>query len=467
MAYPVPLPHMGVSVEEATVTVWHKAVGDAVSEGDALCDISTDKVETEITAPVGGVLARIVAAEGETVPVGALLAELTTVGEPAGGGAPDIAAPLTSAPPAAAEAEDPDQIAAPAPPPRSPEPDPIGTAPGAPAVVRFDPVQAADAVLARARPNGHGPISSPVARRLAAEHGIDLAAVTGSGRRGRINKADVLAAITSPVAQSASNTQSPSQPPGGAVPVPASDGLPRGYDDVPHEVLATSRIRRVTAEHMIRSRQTAAHMTTEVEVDMSGALAARAELNADRLEAQRPKLTPLALIVRVACAAVQEYPDLNATFQQERLIRWREVNIGIAVDTPQGLVVPVIRGCEQLTAPAIADAIAERAGRARGGKLVPDDLRAGTFTVSNPGSVGAHTAMAIINQPQVAILGIPVIVRRPAVIRDALGQEAIGIRPLMLLALTFDHRAIDGAYATRYLVRMREMLEGWPSSAYA
>jgi 2-oxoglutarate dehydrogenase E2 component (dihydrolipoamide succinyltransferase) len=423
---------MGVSVEEATVTVWHKAVGDAVREGDALCDIATDKVETEITAPVDGVLGRILVAEGETVPVGALLAEVVT----------ESSAALPA-----------DAVV--------PEPPSIRAAAVAPPVVRFDPVRAAEAVLDRTPLNGHGPVSSPVARRLAAEHRIDLAGVAGSGRRGRIRKADVLAAIAAP-------TRAPGPvAPAGAPAASAADGLPRGYEDVPHERVATSRIRQLTAEHMIRSRQTAAHMTTEVEVDMSAALAVRSELNAGRVQAGRPKLTPLALITRVACAALQEFPDLNATFQNECLIRWREVNVGIAVDTPQGLIVPVIRGCEQLTAAAIADAIAERAEQARRGKLVPDDLRAGTFTISNPGSVGAHTAMAIINQPQVSILGIPTIVRRPAVIRDALGHEAIGIRPLMLLALTFDHRAIDGAYATRCLVRIREMLEAWPATAYA
>ncbi|HTX08686.1 MAG TPA: dihydrolipoamide acetyltransferase family protein [Solirubrobacteraceae bacterium] len=447
MAHPVPLPHMGVSVEEATVTVWHKAVGDAVREGEPLCDISTDKVETVLTAPVDGVLAAILAPEGETVPVGAVLAELTA---PAESGVDVVSEPAS---------------------PRSPDPlDPVpgSAAPVAPAVVRFDPVRAAEAVLDRTRPNGHGPPSSPVARRLAAERGIDLAAVTGSGRRGRIRKADVLAAVAAPAPAFA---PAPASAPGGAAgtPVPGavSHRVPRGYDDVPHEIVTTSRIRRVTAEHMIRSRQTAAHMTTEVEVDMSAALAARAELNPARLQEGRSKLTPLALITRVACVALHEFADLNATFQHEQLIRWREVNVGIAVDTPQGLLVPVIRGCEQLTTAAIAEAIATRAERARQGQLVPDDLRAGTFTISNPGSVGAHSAMAIINQPQVAILGLPMIVRRPAVVIDPLGQEAIGIRPLMLLALTFDHRAVDGAYATRCLVRMREMLEGWSTGDYA
>jgi pyruvate dehydrogenase E2 component (dihydrolipoamide acetyltransferase) len=409
----VALPHMGVSVEEATVVAWLKDVGDLVSEGEALCEISTDKVETEIPAPADGVLARIAAGVGDTVPVGALLAELSAgalEGEPVVAEAPTEARMAT----------------------------------------RFDPAAAATAVLDRAGANRRT-VSSPVARRLAAEHGIDVRALSGSGRRGRIRKADVLAAIEKGDAPA---------------PAPAPSGLPRGYDDVPREVVPTSVARRAIAEHMVRSRHTAAHMTTEAEVDMSAALRAREVLNGPRLAAGATKLSPLALIARACCAALKEFPDLNATFETERLIRWREINLGIAVDTPQGLMVPVIRGCQQLTAPAIADVVAGLARRARDRRLTPDDVRAGTFTISNPGSVGAYSAMAIINQPQVAILGVPVIVRRPAVVLDAAGEETIGIRPLLMLALTFDHRAVDGAYATRAVVRMKELLESWDASAY-
>jgi pyruvate dehydrogenase E2 component (dihydrolipoamide acetyltransferase) len=409
----VPLPHMGVSVEEATVVAWLKEVGDAVREGEALCEISTDKVETEIAAPADGVLARIAAAAGDTVPVGALLAELST-----GATERPVAVPVAV--------------------------DPLVPA-------GFDPAAAAQAVLDRAGANGRT-VSSPVARRLAAEHGIDVAALAGTGMRGRIRKADVLAAIeNAPVAKA---------------PPRSVDDLPRGYDDVPHEVIPTSVARRAIAEHMVRSRQTAAHTTTEAEVDMAAALRARELLNGPRVAAGLPKLSPLALIARACCAALAEFADLNATFETERLIRWGEINLGIAVDTPRGLMVPVIRGCERLTAPAIADAVTAMAQRARSRSLTPDDVRAGTFTISNPGSVGAHSAMAIINQPQVAILGVPVIVRRPAVVLDANGEETIGIRPLLMLALTFDHRAVDGAYATRCVVRIKELLESWDAGAY-
>ena len=440
----IPMPHMGVSVEEGTVVVWHKAEGDSVAVDEVICEISTDKVDTEVVSPAEGVLHRIVAAVGETVAVGAPLAELAVDGD---------APPALVAAPAPA-AEEP----APAPPPAAPEPVPAPArderAPAQAAPHRFDPVAAAEAVVPAAGRDG-GAVSSPVARRLAAEHGVDLAGVRGSGIRGRIRKADVLAAVES----------APPAPP--AAPARAAGGLPRGYDDVPHEVAPLSRQRSLMAEHMIRSRQTAAHMTTEADVDMSAVDQARAELSAPRVAAGQKRLTALAFIARAACAALAEFPDLNATFDGERLIRWREVNMGVAVDTPEGLIVPVIRGCEGLTAAAIGDAIAEVAELARSRRLTPDHVRAGTFTISNPGSVGGISAMAIINQPQVAILGTPAVVRRPIVVTDDRGAEAIGIRPVMRLALTFDHRVIDGAYATRCVVRIKQLLETWEASAYA
>ena len=431
----IAMPHMGVSVEEGTVLAWHKAEGDAVAADEVVCEVSTDKVDTEVFAPADGVLARIVAQVGDTVAVGEPLAELEVSG--------DVPAPE----PAAAAPREPAAAAAPA--PREPAAAAAAAAASAPrepataAPRRFDPVAAAEAVV----PHNGGTVASPVARRLAAEHGVDLAGVRGSGLRGRISKADVLAAIES----------------AGPAPAGGAKHLPRGYDDVPHEFVALSRQRSVMAEHMIRSRQTAAHMTTEADVDMSAVERARTEFNAQREQ----RLTVLAFIARAACTALAEFPDLNATFDGEQLIRWREVNLGVAVDTEQGLIVPVIRGCERLTTPAIGEAIAELARLARSRKLTPDHIRAGTFTVSNPGSVGGISGMAIINQPQVGILGTPAIVRRPVVVTDEHGEEAIAIRPVMRLALTYDHRVIDGAYATRCVVRMKHFLETWEASIYA
>jgi pyruvate dehydrogenase E2 component (dihydrolipoamide acetyltransferase) len=291
--------------------------------------------------------------------------------------------------------------------------------------------------------------------------------LNGSGIRGRIRKDDVLVAIERRRVGGLAMVPTPAPQ---VVPEPAAGDRPavrlRGYDDVPHESVPLGHRRRAIAEHMVRSRQTAAHMTTEVEVDMSAVTRARAEVNAQRLATGATKLSYLPLLTRAACSALLEFPNLNATFDYDRMIVWHEVNVGIAVDTPDGLIVPVIRRCERLTAGAIGDAIADLAGRARTRQVVPDDLLAGTFTISNPGSVGATSAMAIINQPQVAILGIPVIVRRPVVIVDPEGLESVGIRPMLTLALTFDHRAVDGAEATRFLVRLKDALETWGLSAY-
>jgi 2-oxoglutarate dehydrogenase E2 component (dihydrolipoamide succinyltransferase) len=445
----IAMPHMGVSVLEGTVTAWHKAPGDAVKAAEPVCDIATDKVDTEVLAPADGVLARVIAAEGETVAVGEPLAELAVDSEvsarveragtaaAATGDATGAAAEIHAAPPereAAAAASAITHVAADVTP------------------RRFDPVAAAEALVARTGTRHGGRASSPVARRIAERNGIDLAGVRGSGLRGRVRKADVLAVL-----------EAPARP---AAPVVAPGGLPRGYDDVPHEIVPTSRQRRLIAEHMIRSRQTAAHMTTEAEVDMSSAGRARETLNAAQTAAGGERISYLALIARAACAALGEFPNLNATFEMERHIRWGEVNLGIAIDTEAGLLVPVIRRCERLTASAIAAAIADLATRARSRRLTPDDMRAGSFTISNPGSLGAASAMAIINQPQVAILGTPAIIRRPVVVADGRGGEAIGIRPMMTLALTFDHRAIDGGEATRCAVRIKELLEGWDDAAY-
>jgi 2-oxoglutarate dehydrogenase E2 component (dihydrolipoamide succinyltransferase) len=412
---------MGVSVEEGTVTEWHKAVGDTVAEGDVLCEIATDKVDVEVESPAAGTITAILAGADVTVPVGGALCELDGDGSGAsdgGGASPD-------APGSGRATAGRDEHGA------------------------FDPAGAADAVTSLP-----GVLASPLAKRIASERGVDLNAVTGTGKRGRIRKADVVAA-----AEAGPTTPSPR--------IASVQGIPAGYEGVPHEIVPTTRVRQAIAEHMIRSRQTAAHMTTEVDVDLSAVVRARAELNAARLASGSAKLSFLPFIARATCAALAAHPDMNATFQGERTIRWGQVNLGIAVDTEAGLLVPVIEDAGSLTAPAIGAAIADLAARARDRKLVPDDLAGGTFTISNPGSVGAVSAPAIINQPQVAILGVPSIQRRPWVVTDPTGEEMIAIRPILRLAVTFDHRAVDGADATRFAVTVKNHLESWSTEAYA
>jgi pyruvate dehydrogenase E2 component (dihydrolipoamide acetyltransferase) len=456
----IPLPHMGVSVEEGTVIEWHKRVGEEVAEGELICEISTDKVDTEIMSPASGTLTKILAEAGDTVAVGGALAEL----DGGSGGAPATGIDSPDATPRgedSAEASEGNGASRGV----SGEPTPASTADigaraagGLDAVGSFDPRAAAEAVTSLPRDE---PLASPVARRVAAERGVALRSVSGSGRNGRIRKADVLAAAAA--GPSSSGAAAARRAPAPAGP----QGILPGYEGIPHEVVATTRVRRAIAEHMIRSRRTAAHMTTEVDVDLSAAVRARAELNRSRLAAGAPKLSFLPFIARATCAALAEHPDMNATFQGEQTIRWGEVNLGVAVDTDAGLLVPVIRNAGAFTAAAIGEAIAGLAARARDRKLAPDDLAGGTFTISNPGSVGAVSAPAIINQPQVAILGIPTIQRRPWVVTGPGGEEMIAIRSILRLAVTFDHRAVDGADATRFAVAVKERLETWGVEAYA
>ena len=375
----VAMPHMGVSVEEGTVTGWLKEVGDEVRAEEAICEIATDKVDTEVVAPADGILARIVAAAEATVAVGEPLAELAV--------GPDAAAALESIR-AAGDSADlaPEGATVPAEPGdehRRPEPgDPAPAAPTAPvagvcvslaeraaagrdAFGGFDPRAAARAVLAVAdaappRPGARDVPASPVARRMAARHGVDLSGLHGSGRNGRVRKADVEAVIAGGgSAPGALHSRSPAAVgvAGGAVPAE----LPPGYAEIPHEAVETSRVRRVIAEHMTRSRHTAAHMTTEVDVDLSAVVRARSELNAARRAAGEPKLSYLPFLARVACDALAEHPRLNASFLGDRAILWRPVNLGVAVDTDEGLLVPVIKDCDRLTAPSIAAAIADLA----------------------------------------------------------------------------------------------------------
>jgi len=449
----VPMPHMGVSIEEGTVTVWHIAVGDEVTEGQVLCEIATDKVDMEVESPAAGTVTAIFAEADAVVPVGEAICELD--GDGSGGGEGGASAATGEGSPGAFGGVPGDPSPASTPSSGGPAPGVAERAAGGrDANGGFDPAVAADAVTSLP-----GPLASPLAKRIASKRGVDLNLVTGTGKRGRIRKADVLAAaeagpsptLASPAAQAAAPAQ----------------GIPAGYEAVPHEIVPTSRVRQAIAEHMIRSRQTAAHMTTETDVDLSAVIRARTELNKARLAAGDAKLSFLPFIARATCAALGEYPDMNATFQGTQMIRWGQVNLGIAVDTAAGLLVPVIPNAGSLTAPAIGAAIADLAARARDRKLVPDDLAGGTFTISNPGSVGAVSAPAIINQPQVAILGVPTIQRRPWVVTGPDGEEMIAIRSILRLAVTFDHRAVDGADATRFAVAVKDRLESWSTEAYA
>ena len=468
------MPQMGLSVTEGTITNWRVAVGDRVEVDDVVCEITTDKTDAEVVASVDGVITEILAVEGDVVAIGAPIGRMS--GEHSGSAPEPTAAEMPTA-------EHNPPVPMPAPQRENNAESKVSDAVGASTMVQpvstgataaqwrarrpvaemlsgavVDAAGAASALLDHL-PSRSQPAASPMARRRAKSLGIDLASVRGSGRHGRVCIQDVLTMARTGSAFT-SVTPRASAPSGVHV-------LPLGYEDVPHEIRATSPHRRAISEHMLRSRMTAAHMTTEVDVDMTRVTEVRQLINAEREAKGQSRVSFLSFIAKVATSTLASYPDINATFQHDRTINWSEVNLGIAVDTPSGLVVPVIRSADQLNVSQLADAIVVLAERARARKLVPDDLRAGTFTISNPGSVGAVSAPAIINQPQVAILGVPVIQKRPWVVTTNEGVEAISILPILRLALTFDHRAIDGAEATRFLVDVRDRLESWHASAYS
>jgi 2-oxoglutarate dehydrogenase E2 component (dihydrolipoamide succinyltransferase) len=409
----VTMPQMGVSVAEGTILKWHKAVGDRVEADETICEISTDKVDTEIPSPASGRLARILVEVDETVPVGTALAELE-IG------------------PSAAKAAD-------------------GFAEGA-----------TDASNGVSQGNGATPdrshVISPVVRRIASEHGIDLAAIKGTGVGGRIRKRDVLAYMDAGgTAEPVLHTESPYRPEPEAE--PATNGHARTADR--REPL--SPMRRQIAEHMLASRRTAAHVTTVAEIDMTRVVARRAELK-EGFASRGVSLTYLAFVARATVAALLEQPILNASLEGDEIVHHDDVNLGIAVALEQGLIVPVIPRAQLLGLEGLAAAVADLSGRARAKKLSPDGVKGGTFTITNPGQFGTVLATPIINQPQVAILDLEAVVKRPAVVEGPQG-DSIAIRPFANLCLSFDHRVLDGAEAARFLGTIKARLEGWVDDA--
>jgi len=419
---PILLPALGESVSEGTVTRWLKKVGDAVAADEPIVEISTDKVDTEIPAPAGGVLLSIAVAEDGVVAVGGTLG---LIGAPGGAVAPP-AAP-TPPPPAAA-------APAPAPTPAAPAP-----AAPAPAAVGDDE-----------------PYVTPLVRKLAAENGVDLDTVVGTGVGGRIRKQDVLAAargVAAP-ATSATVTAPASAPAPAAAPAPATPGL-RGTTQ------SLSRLRRVIAERMVESLQESAQLTTVVEVDVTRIAALRDKVKRDFEAREGVKLTFLPFFAKAAVEALAVYPQLNASLDLAAgtVTYHGEINLGVAVDTERGLLVPVVRDAGDLSVSGLARRISDVAERTRINKVSPDELSGGTFTITNTGSRGALFDTPIINQPQVAILGTGSVVKRPVVITDAGGSDVIAIRSMVYLALTYDHRLVDGADAARFLTAVRTRLE--------
>ncbi len=476
----VVMPQMGESIAEGTLSKWLKKVGDAVRRDEPIFEISTDKVDAEIPAPSAGVLAEILVQEGQTVPVQTVVARLETA---AATGAPPIAAP----PPSKSEAPPP----APTPPPPTPtHQPPVAAAPARPAPPHSpSPPKAAETPASPVSP-GAGPPepaqledrlrtkSTPLVRKIAAEHNIDLSAIRGSGLAGRVTKSDVLSHLEAP--QPARPSGSPPPPAPDAAPSPSPPHPPpspvaelivgAGARVIPGPVVEPwegdrvepwSRIRKLTADHMVMSRRVSAHVQSLIEVDYSRIAALRAQWKAEFTE-RGVALTYLGFVAAAVARSLRRHPVLNAAVMGESTIYRGEINLGIAVAMDWGLIVPVIRHADELNLLGIARAIADLAERARTKRLSPDEVQKGTFTITNPGVFGTFVGLPVLNQPQSAILAVGAIGKRPAVLTGPDGTDTIGIRTLGMLALSFDHRIVDGADADRFLADLRAQLEQDP-----
>lgn len=453
----VKMPALGESVTEGTVTRWLKQTGDQVAVDEPLLEVATDKVDTEVPSPVAGIVQAILVAEDETVEVGA---DLVVIGSAAPtavtASTPEVAAsaPEPAAPaPIAAPTPPPEPVAAvaaPLPAPPAPTPTPPPPAPAAPAAA------VAPAPVPQA---AGGPYAVPLVRKLAAKHGIDLATISGSGVGKRIRKQDVLDAVAA--REAAAALPAPAAAPAPA-PLPAATGAPTTILPVSDKRGGTeklSRMRKVIASRMVESLQVSAQLTTVVEVDVTKVAALRASKKDAFLAATGEKLSFMPFFAQAAIEALQAYPQVNATIAEDSISYPAHENLGIAVDTEKGLMVPVIHQADTLSFSELATRINDTAHRTRTGKITPDDLSGGTFTLTNTGSRGALFDTPIINQPQLAILGTGAIVKRPVVVTDAAGGEAISIRSMCYLALSYDHRIIDGADAARFLSAMKNRLE--------
>jgi pyruvate dehydrogenase E2 component (dihydrolipoamide acetyltransferase) len=454
---PVTMPALGESVTEGTVTRWLKAVGDEVSADEPLLEVSTDKVDTEIPSPVSGTLLEITVNEDETVDVGA---QLAVIGSGAGGGSAP-AAPQQEAPKQEAPAEEKPQAAPEAKPaaPATAQPGGDYGASGAqPAAspTSAPPPQVAPQAPAAQQPSGDGggAYVTPLVRRLAADKGVDLGSLSGTGVGGRIRKQDVLAAAeksAAPAAAPAAASGAPRTPSPAATP----DTSVRGRTE------KMSRLRTVIARRMVESLQVSAQLTTVVEADVTRIANLRQQAKKDFEAREGVKLSFLPFFAKAAIEALKAHPSVNSSIDQEAgTVTYHDAeNLGIAVDTERGLLVPVIHDAGDLSLGGIARKIADLAERTRTNKITPDELGGGTFTLTNTGSRGALFDTPIINQPQVAILGVGSVVKRPVVVNDAELGEVIAVRSMVYLALTYDHRIVDGADAARFLTTVRERLE--------
>jgi pyruvate dehydrogenase E2 component (dihydrolipoamide acetyltransferase) len=474
-AVEVVMPQMGVSVSEGTITKWLKREGEHIEADESLLEISTDKVDTEVPSPASGTVTQILVQEGETVEVGTKLAVIG--GEAGAAPAAEPEAPSEPAP-AEAAAEAPASQAAPAPAPPAAQP-------------------------SNGEQDGKSFVS-PVVARIAAEHGVDVSGVPGTGRGGRVTKKDILnfvesgAAAAAPAQEAApaapAEAPAPAQeaapappaeapaaqpapaeaPPAAPPPAPAPPEAAPAPAPVPAMAAAGEQMepmnamRRGIADHMRRSLDTSAHVTSAIEVDMSRVVAIREKIKPEFQKQYGVNPTYLIFVARAVVETLKGYPWINGEIRGEQIVTRPYVNLGFAVELAdgKGLIVPVVKHAEGLNLLGMAQAVTDIAERARNKKLTPDEVQGGTFTITNPGGYGTFHGTPVISQPQAGILGTYALVKRPWVIQDSFGKDVIAIRPIMNITLTYDHRLVDGALAGRFLKDLREALETWDEISY-
>jgi pyruvate dehydrogenase E2 component (dihydrolipoyllysine-residue acetyltransferase) len=459
MSTEVVMPQMGESIAEGTITKWLKKVGERVERDEPLFEISTDKVDAEIPSPAAGTLTEVRFKEGDTVEVNTVVAVLD--GDQAAATAPAPAKAEPAPPPPAPVPPPPPQQAAPPPPPPpppvqakpAPPPSPAPPPPAPPAAEKKDGSAATAEELRRTK-------SSPLVRKIAQEHNVDISQLEGTGLSGRVTKNDILSYIESGTApatpQPAVSTAAPASAP---APVQEPVAPPPPKPQAGDRVEAMSVIRKKIAEHMVLSRRTSAHVTTVYEIDMTRIARLRDQHRDAFYERTGTKLTFMPFIFEAVNKGLRKFPIFNAQVNGEQIIYKQDINLGMAVALDGGLIVPVIKRADDLSISGLARAANDLADRARTKQLKPDEVTGGTFTITNPGVFGGLFGTPIINQPQLAILGVGKIEKRTKVLTTEDGDDFIGIRWMAYFALSFDHRVIDGADAERFLAFIKEQLE--------
>jgi pyruvate dehydrogenase E2 component (dihydrolipoyllysine-residue acetyltransferase) len=458
-AIDVVMPQMGVSVSEGTITKWLKQQGEQVEADEPLLEISTDKVDTEVPSPGSGVLTEILVQEGQTVDVGTKLAVI-------GGDGAQAEAPAQEAPPEPATQAAADESMA-------------AASEGVGDVAPSQEQEQEEPEREVASTNGKTFVS-PVVAKIASEHGVDPSQVKGTGRGGRVTKKDILnfiesgapaapAAPAQPEAPPAPEPAAPAAAPAAPAPAPTPAPVAAPAPAQPGESFEPmTAMRRGIAEHMRRSLDTSAHVTSAIEVDMSKVVAIRGKLKKEYEQSYGVNPTYLIFIARAVTETLRDYPWINGEIRGDQIVTRSYVNLGFAVELQdgKGLIVPVVKNAETLNLLGLAKAVTDIAQRARDKKLLPDEVQGGTFTITNPGGYGTFHGTPVISQPQAAILGTYAVVKRPWVVQDELGEDVIAIRPIMNLTLTYDHRLVDGALAGRFLRDLRQKLENLDESAY-